>query len=63
MWQEHKPLEELYDLQADPYEVNNLAASRAHQEVLQELRVLLDGWIASTGGQGAHPDARPCQAG
>jgi len=35
---ETKPAEELYDLQNDPDEVNNLAASPDHQEVLQRLR-------------------------
>jgi uncharacterized sulfatase len=35
---ETKPAEELYDLQADPDEVNNLAQSAAHQDVLLELR-------------------------
>jgi uncharacterized sulfatase len=36
-WNE-KPAEELYDLQADPDEVNNLAGSPAHQEVKSRLR-------------------------
>jgi len=35
---EPKPAEELYDLQSDPDEVQNLAASPQHQQVLQELR-------------------------
>jgi uncharacterized sulfatase len=35
---ERKPPEELYDLQTDPDEVNNLADSTAHQAVLDELR-------------------------
>jgi uncharacterized sulfatase len=33
-----KPAEELYDLQKDPDEVNNLAASPEHQDVLKKLR-------------------------
>jgi uncharacterized sulfatase len=33
-----KPAEELYDLQSDPDEVNNLASSLQHQEILQRMR-------------------------
>ncbi|PYK63405.1 MAG: hypothetical protein DME21_02990 [Verrucomicrobia bacterium] len=33
-----KAPEELYDLQSDPDEINNLAASRAHQEFKTRLR-------------------------
>ncbi|MFH1918675.1 MAG: sulfatase-like hydrolase/transferase [Planctomycetota bacterium] len=35
---ETKPAEELYDLENDPDEVNNLAGSREHQEILVRLR-------------------------
>jgi uncharacterized sulfatase len=37
-WRVPKAPEELYDVQTDPDEVNNLAASPAHQEILQRLR-------------------------
>lgn len=47
-----KPKEELYDLQADPHEVNNLAKSPEHQETLKKLRTLLDEWIVDTGDKG-----------
>ena len=49
---EVKPVEELYDLQADPDEVRNLAQSPEHQATLRELRALLDGWIADTNDKG-----------
>jgi uncharacterized sulfatase len=35
---ERKPAEELYDLQQDPDEVNNLVDSAEHQAILEELR-------------------------
>ncbi|MEX0289640.1 MAG: sulfatase [Flavobacteriaceae bacterium] len=47
-----KPVEELYDLKADPHEITNLAASAQHQETLKELRLLLDEWIIDTGDKG-----------
>jgi len=37
-----KPHEELYDLQKDPDEVNNLATSSDHQAVLKSMRARLD---------------------
>ena len=33
-----KPKEELYDLQNDPFELNNLASDTKYSEVLKELR-------------------------
>ena len=48
------PDEELYDLENDPYEINNLAVSAdpEHRRVLQQLRDVLDGWIEETDDQG-----------
>ena len=40
-----KPIEELYDLQADPGEVHNLAKSAAHKQTLAELRSQVDGFV------------------
>jgi hypothetical protein len=48
------PDEELYDLEADPYEIDNLAESEdpEHRRVLRQLRGVLDGWIEETGDRG-----------
>jgi N-sulfoglucosamine sulfohydrolase len=44
----HRPREELYDLQADPDEVVNLANDAAHATVLADLRKQLDHWRTVT---------------
>jgi arylsulfatase A-like enzyme len=46
------PDEELYDLEADPYETVNLARSSRHGQVLRRLRAALETWIEETGDQG-----------
>lgn len=40
-----KPIEELYDLQADPDEVHNLALEAGRHDTLQKLRALVDGFV------------------
>jgi N-sulfoglucosamine sulfohydrolase len=40
-----KPIEELYDVVADPDEVRNLALDPSRHETLQELRALVEGFI------------------
>ncbi|MHB8900157.1 MAG: sulfatase family protein [Thermoguttaceae bacterium] len=49
---ERRPPEELYDLSADPHEIQNLAASPEHQEVLADLRAKLEQWMIETNDQG-----------
>ena len=52
------PKEMLYDTQADPYEIENLADSDdpQHQAALLRLRAALDTWIADTGDLGEWPE-------
>lgn len=47
-----RPVEELYDLDNDPFEINNLADDPKHQEKLKELRAALETWIVETNDQG-----------
>jgi uncharacterized sulfatase len=51
-----KPKEELYDVTADPHEINNLVGSPKYQDVLKELRAVLDKWIVETKDMGAIPE-------
>jgi arylsulfatase A-like enzyme len=53
-----KPEFELYDHQADPHEVKNLAAEPKHKKDLTRLSVMLDRWIEETGDQGRTPESR-----
>ena len=53
---ELRPAEELYDLQSDPEEVVNLAASDEHAERLAQMRGILDRWIKETGDMGQTPE-------
>lgn len=54
---DRKPVEELYDLEADPHEVNNLAGDPAHAEKLVELKKALFEWQLSIGDLGLIPES------
>ncbi len=41
---------ELYDLQTDPMEINNLIRSKEHQEIAHQLRDQVFDWLEATGG-------------
>jgi uncharacterized sulfatase len=47
-----RPAEELYDLAADPWELNNLAADPLHARTLKSLRADLDAWMRDQGDEG-----------
>ena len=53
-----KPAEELYDLDADPHEVNNLAAAESAdlRKVRREMSDALDKWIKDTNDLGEVPE-------
>ena len=47
-----RPAEELYDVQADPEQVDDLSASAAHRPTLEKLRGAVTAWMARSGDQG-----------
>lgn len=47
-----RPAEELYDLESDPYELQNLAEDPFQQDRLRQFREQLDQWIIETGDLG-----------
>ncbi|MFP4056924.1 MAG: sulfatase-like hydrolase/transferase [Candidatus Brocadiia bacterium] len=55
-FQKPKPIEELYDTQADPHEVHNLADEAEHQEALERLRDELFAWMHRMGDFGMLPE-------
>jgi N-sulfoglucosamine sulfohydrolase len=55
-FQPEKPPEELYDLTQDPYEINNLASSPAHRQVLMRMREALKEWQTETKDLGLVPE-------
>lgn len=51
-----KPEEELYDLEEDPYEFENLAGQEEYQDTLLLLRNVLNEWIKNTNDLGQYPE-------
>jgi len=48
IFQQPRPAEELYDLDADPTESRNLVTDPAHQKTLRQLRARLEAWVTET---------------
>ena len=57
-----RPPEELYDLEADPWETRNLAGLPEHAATLRDLRGKLDEWMRTTGDMGGTPETKPTVA-
>ncbi len=53
---DHKPTEELYDLQQDPHEIHNLANSPEHQDILKRMREAHLQWVLETRDLGLLPE-------
>lgn len=53
---ETRPVEELYDIQADPHEINNLARDPHYLETKQRLSTAMDAWLDEVVDMGAIPE-------
>ncbi len=51
-----KPVEELYDIQVDPYETHNLANDPKYRSILETMRSELFRWMRETGDVGLIPE-------
>ncbi len=56
-WFGVRPEEELYDLEADPHQMNNLALNTEFADVLKEHRAVLGDWIKETDDKGQYPES------
>ena len=52
-----RPKEELYDTQADPWEIKNLANDAAHAQTLAAMRLRLEQWVERTNDHGRKPES------
>lgn len=57
MFWEPKPVEELYDTENDPWEVNNLAGDPAYKDVLERMRKANKDWLIKINDTGFIPEA------
>jgi len=56
LWESPSPVEQLYDLTADPWEIHNLAADPAHADKLAEMRAHLQGVMVNNRDTGVIPE-------
>lgn len=53
---DERPAEELYNIENDPYELNNLAEDAEYQTIRKEYALILDQWMDETNDQGQYPE-------
>ncbi len=58
-----RPVDELYDLDADPYEIHNLAHEPAFRDVLTRMQGALDAWMKDIGDLGPVPETEMVERG
>jgi arylsulfatase A-like enzyme len=58
-WGKDRPAEELYNLNNDPHEVNNLVGDPDYEQQLLKMRTQLNEWIKETDDKGQYPEDEP----
>ncbi|MBK1856283.1 sulfatase-like hydrolase/transferase [Verrucomicrobiaceae bacterium 5K15] len=56
IWEPNQPVEELFDTQSDPWEINNLASDPAHAEQLAAMRSRLKATMVEVNDSGLIPE-------
>ncbi|MBU2945735.1 sulfatase family protein [Zobellia uliginosa] len=56
-WFGARPLEELYFLKEDPYQIDNLAKNPKYFQILKEHRIVLENWIKETDDKGQYSES------
>lgn len=56
-WFGTRPKEELYHLESDPHQMNNLAGNVQFENVLQEHRTLLKNWVSTSDDKGQYSES------
>ena len=56
-----RPAEELYDTEADPHQIRNLAADAKHRRTLEDMRKLVTDWMTRINDQGLINEAEMIQ--
>ncbi len=55
-FQDTKPLEELYAIEKDPHEINNLAENSEYSVIIERMRSALDTWMSDVNDLGHIPE-------
>ena len=55
-WFKPIPVKQLYNLETDPFEINNLAMNKEYQNILNEFEEKLDNWVLLNNDNGAVPE-------
>ncbi len=59
----HRPAEEFYDLQQDPWELNNLSGDPQHQGAIEKMRTELLAWMKDQGDEGVKTEMAGAKGG